>query len=81
MRRSYPAAVGDTTPRSRQIFVVKKQKVQSGSHARQQWPQLTSGVGWTGRWGFRVQEPGGGVKLWLLDICFPTVDLSQRVRT
>ena len=26
----YPAAVGDTTPRSRQIFVVKKQKVQSG---------------------------------------------------
>ena len=27
MRRSYPAAVGDTT---RQIFVVKKQKVQSG---------------------------------------------------
>ena len=30
MRRSYPAAVGDTTRRSRQIFVVKKQKVQSG---------------------------------------------------
>jgi hypothetical protein len=27
MRRSYPVAVGDTT---RQIFVVKKQKVQSG---------------------------------------------------
>ncbi len=43
MRRSYPAAVGDTTPRSRQIFVVKKQKVQSGSHARQQRPQLTPG--------------------------------------
>ena len=40
MRRSYPAAVGDTTTRSRQIFVVKKQKVQSRSHARQQRPQI-----------------------------------------
>ena len=29
MRRSYPAAVGDTTPRSRQIFVVKKRKVKA----------------------------------------------------
>ena len=43
----------DITPRSGQIFVVKKQKVQSGSHARQQRPQLTPGVGWTGRWGSR----------------------------
>ena len=60
MTRSYPAAVGDTTRRSRQIFGVKKPKVQSGSHARQQQPQLTPPVGWTGGGGL-VQKVGSPV--------------------